>query len=380
MKFTCTHADLSKSLAIAGHALSSRATLPILSCLHLVAEPDRLVLNATNLEIGISCDLPATVEETGSLALPARLLTEFVNSLPDGEVIITVPEGETTALITGQRSRAHIRGMDPTEYPQVFRELEAAPLYCFEAAHLKEAISQVAFAAANDDSRPVLTALLLHGSEGHVTFAAADAFRLAVRNVPLIVASDNDQPPNDILVPARTLIELARILPPDGQVTLSVARNGSQACFQTEHLTLLTRLLEGQFPSYASLIPTTYETRALIEADEFRAALKAVVPFARDAANITRLHLAPGNEQAAGTLTIEASSDDLGDTVSTLEASVEGAGLTFIFNATYLQNILAAIPTSEVALSGLATNKPGVFKPVGDVEATYVVMPMHTNR
>lgn len=385
MKLTCAQADLRKGLATAGHALSGRATLPILSCLHLSAETERLALRATNLEIGISCDLPALVEEAGSIALPARLLTDFVNSLPEGDVTISLTEETFTALIVGSRSRAHIRGMDPGEYPALESLSESDALSRFEAAHLKDAITQVAFAAADDDSRPVLTAVLLRGRKDAVTLAAADAFRLAVREVASIptiadVNGAEEQLQEGLLIPAKTLTELARILPPDGEVTLSAPAGRHLACFQTEHLTLVTRLLEGQFPDYARIIPTAEHTRAVVETAEFRSAVKAVALFARDNSNMTHLRIQPGNEQEAGALIIEASSNDLGDTVSTLPASVAGDELTLLFNATYLQEILAAIPTPETVLVGTSSSKPGVFHPVGELDATYVVMPMSINR
>src|SRR5258708_6250549 len=224
VKITCTQTDLNKGLSVVGHALSSRSTLPILSCLHLFTEQGRLKVSATNLEVGITWELPATVEEEGAIALPARLLTEFVSSLPPGNVTLSVAQGELTAQIEGQRSRAHIKGMDPAEYPALATDLDLAPLCKFEAGPLKEAIAQTAFAAASDDSRPVLTSVLLQGHEDGITFAAADAFQLAVRTLLFPVDGESF---GDLLIPAKALTELARILPTDGQVELIVPKNRS---------------------------------------------------------------------------------------------------------------------------------------------------------
>jgi DNA polymerase-3 subunit beta len=143
---------------------------------------------------------------------------------------------------------------------------------------------------------------------------------------------------------------------------------------------LTTRLVEGTYPNYMQIIPATHTMRAVVETAVFRAAVKSVLLFARESSNITRLHIVPSTEEAPGALTIEASSEDLGDTVSTLEASVAGEEMRLIFNATYLQEVLAAIPTPEVVLEGLGITKPGVFRPVGAPDSTYVVMPMHINR
>lgn len=383
MKVTCTQADLSKGLATAGRALSSRSTLPILACLHLSTGNECLHLRATNLEIGIRCTVPATVEKAGVVALPARLLADFVNSLPAGPVTLTVVDGTFTAHIAGLRSQAHIRGMDPSEYPTLEHPAETDARYCFESTLLKEAIGQVAFAAASDESRPVLTAVLLHSHEDRVSLAAADAFRLATRDVPFAAGEESEtETPRleDLLVPARTLIELARILPPDGPVELRLPGNRHQAWFQTEHVTLTTRLVEGTYPNYIQIIPATHTIRAVVETAAFRAAVKSVALFARENANITRLHLLPSTAEAPGALTIEASSEDLGDTMSTLDVSAAGEEMRFTFNATYLQEVLAVIPTPEVVLEGLGTTRPGVFRPVGAHDATYVVMPMQLNR
>jgi DNA polymerase-3 subunit beta len=383
MKVTCTQADLSKGLATAGRALSSRPALPILACLHLSTGEDCLRLRATNLEIGICCDVPATIEEAGAVALPARLLADFVNSLPTGSVTLTLAVGAFTAQVTGQRSQAHIRGMDPSEYPTLEYPAEADTRYCFESAILKEAIAQVAFAAATDESRPVLTAVLLRGHEGRVSLAAADAFRLATRDVPFVTCEDGEtEVPllEDLLVPARTLTELARILPPDSHVALRLPGHRHQAWFQTEHLTLTTRLVEGRYPNYMQIIPATHTMRAVVETAAFRAAVKSILLFARESSNITCLHIVPSTDEAPGALTIEASSENLGETVSTLEASVVGDEMRLIFNATYLQEILAAIPTPEVILEGIGSTRPGVFRPVGAPDSTYVVMPMQINR
>lgn len=382
MKLTCPQSDLSKGLATVGHALSSRSTLPILSCIRLETDQGRLKLCTTNLEMGITCWLDATIEEEGAIALPARLLIDFVASLPPGPVTFTVSAEAFTAQIKGLRSSANMRGSDPSEFPNLASDMEVTPAYRFEAAQVKEVIGQVAFAAASDDTRPVLTAILLRHSDEQVTFAAADSFQLAVCSLTHQAGEEREagQPLGDLLIPAKTLTELARILPAEGLVDVLVTPNGSQAIFRTESLELLTRLIEGNYPSYTQLIPETSEARAVVETTEFRAALKAVAPFARDSAHIARLRICPGSEQEPGALIIEASSADLGDTISTVPASIEGPEMALAFNATYLQGILTAVSTPAVALSGISASKPGMFTPVGGPNATYILMPMHINR
>ena len=209
MKITCKQQDLSRGLSVVSHAVSSRSTLPILANILLSTDNGRLRLYATNLEIGINCWIDAEVHEEGTTTVPAKLITDLVNSLPLASVDIVVPEDSHTMSIKSMRSSANIKGMDPSEFPLSPNTEGSDPAVVVDAAQLKEMIAEVAFAAADDDSRPVLTGVLVQVSTGKMTFAAADAFRLAVRVSGL---PDDSVLRNDILIPARTLIELSRIL------------------------------------------------------------------------------------------------------------------------------------------------------------------------
>jgi DNA polymerase-3 subunit beta len=247
-----------------------------------------------------------------------------------------------------------------------------------DATLLKEMISEVAFAAADDDSRPVLTGVLVQVSDEKITFAAADAFRLAVRVAEL---PGDDHPRGDILIPARTLTELARILPGEGPVEMIVTPNRSQVLFHTANLDLVSRLIEGAFPNFRAIIPKESTTHAVVETKELAAAVKSASLFARDSSNIARVKINPVSEgQETGSITIEATAEDLGDNVSTVNATVDGPELQVIFNVKYLADVLSTIGTPEVALEATSATKPGVLKPVGSNDCTYVIMPMHMNR
>ena len=215
MKITCKQQDLSRGLLAVSHAVSSRSTLPILSNILLTTDQGRLKLSATNLEIGINCWVDAQIHEDGTTTVPAKLLTEFVSSLPQAPVDIAVAEDSNTLNVKSLGSNANIKGMDASEFPLIPSAEGGEPPVALDAVLLKEMIAEVAFAAADDDSRPVLTGVLVQVGGEKITFAAADAFRLAVRVAPL---PGDDHPRGDILIPARTLTELARILPSEGFV------------------------------------------------------------------------------------------------------------------------------------------------------------------
>jgi DNA polymerase-3 subunit beta len=379
VKIICKQQDLSRGLSAVSHAVSSRSTLPILANILLATDHGRLKLSATNLEIGINCWVDAQIEEEGTTTIPAKLITDFVNSLPQAPVELTLPADSNTLNLKSLRSSANIKGMDPSEFPQIPSNEGGDPPVLLDALLLKEMIAEVAFAAADDDSRPVLTGVLVQVSDEKITFAAADAFRLAVRVADL---PGDDHPRGDILIPARTLTELARILPAEGQVSMIVTPNRSQVLFHTANLDLVSRLIEGAFPPFRSIIPKESTTHAVLETREFAAAVKSASLFARDSSNIARvrIHAAGEDGQEEGSVTIEATAEDLGDNVSTVNATVDGPGLQIIFNVKYLADVLATIGTPEVVLEASSASKPGVLKPVGPNDHTYVIMPMHVNR
>jgi DNA polymerase-3 subunit beta len=385
VKLTCTQQDLAKGLSTVSHAVSTRSTLPILSHILLATDGDRVRLSATNLEIGITCWVPAKVQEEGTTTVPARLITDFVNSLPGGGVDLTLQPNNQSLKLSGQRSQATIRGMDPSEFPSIPSAAGDESAVTLDAAELREMIGQVAFAAATDDARPVFTGVLARVKENAFTLAAADSFRLAVRTAALPVGAT----PGDVLIPARTLSELARILPGEGSVQMVVTPNRNQVLFHAEGVDLVSNLIAGQFPNYEAILPKSHATRAVLSTNEFRQAAKTASLFARDSSNIVRLRVEPGqgDNLTPGSVTLQAQAEELGDTTTTLNASVDGSGLEIIFNVKYLTDVLAVIDAPEVWLDLNSPQHPGVVQPPQKADEqggagayTYVIMPMHNTR
>ena len=380
MHIICQQSAFDHALEKANHAVSSRSTLPILSNVLLSAEGDSLKLSSTNLEMGINVRIDAEIIEEGTITLPAKLLLEFIHSLPAGAVELNCPEGEIVVTsINGRRSRATIKGLVATEFPRIPINEDGMPPVVLDAAVLKEVIDHVAFAAANDDSRPVLTGIKVQIRENDISFASADSFRLAVRVVDL----PDEHPCGDLLIPARTLTELGRILPNEGPVEMIVTPNRSQVLFHTPNLDLVSRLIEGEFPPFERIIPENHITRAVVNTKEFAAAVKSALLFARDSSNILRVAVGQQEtELGNGCLVVDAMAEDVGDATGSVEASIDGPALKMTFNAKYVAEALAAIDTPEVALELSQSSKPGVLRPVGAgcSNQLYVVMPMHVNR
>ncbi len=388
MKLTCKQQDLAKGLSIVGHAVSTRATLPILLNVRIAAEGDAIRLSATNLEIGITCRVPASVQEEGVTTIPARLLTEFVGTLPQGDVTLAVQGGGQSLKVSGKGSQATIRGMEASEFPAIpTGEGGESPIE-LDAGELRMMIGHVAFAAATDDARPVFTGVLARVRDDRLTFAAADSFRLAVRTTGLLATSRGGVATavGDILIPARTLAELAKILPDDGTVRMIVTPNRNQVLFSCNGLELVSNLLAGQFPTYEAILPKSQATTVTVETEGFRAAAKRAAIFARDSANVVRLKITSGEAGGLtpGAVTLEANAEEEGDTTSTLDAAVDGAGLEIIFNVKYLTDVLGVIETPQVMVGLNTAQQPGVVRPVGETDDssryTYVIMPMHSTR
>lgn len=383
MKLSCKQQDLAKGLAIVGHAVSTRSTLPILSHILLATDGDGLRLSATNLEIGITCRVPATVQQEGRTTVPARLFTDFVGSLAPAGVELTLQPDSQNMKIIGQRSQATIRGMDPGEFPSIPSIDADEAAVTLDCAELRSMIALTAFAAATDDARPVFTGVLARIQSGRLTFAAADSFRLAVARTDL---PNGDAPAGDVLIPARTLTELARILPGEGTAQMRVTPNRNQVVFQAGDVLLVSNLIAGQFPNFEAILPKSRTTRTAPDTSEVRQAAKTAALFANTSANIVRLKVGAGESGGLtpGSLTLEATAEEMGDTTSTLPASVDGPGLEIIFNVKYLTDVLGVVDTPTVALEFNSPQQPGVVKPIpngdNDDKYVYVIMPMHNTR
>ncbi len=382
MKITCTQQELRTALSTVGHAVSGRPTLPVLANILLKADRGRLELAATNLEIGINCRIDgADISEGGATTVPAKTFTDLVASLRPGPVELSLDEAAQSLSVKGAGCNATIRGLiDPTEFPQLPNS-EGGDVLTLNSKLLKEMIAQTAIATADDDSRPVLTGIVIDLEDECLTFAGADAFRLALRKADVPSGLIDYLAP--IIVPAKTLRELARILSGDDEVQMVVMSNRSQVLFHTARVDLVSRLIEGAIPNIKAAVPKEYITRAVVGTDDFEIAVKAITPFAREDSNIARIKIAP-RDDGDGTLTLESSAADVGSNITTIPAAVQGPGLDIIFNSKYLIDVLAIMDMEKVALEVTSPGRPGVIKPICPpavtLDYTYIIMPMSTNR
>ena len=383
MQVSCVQENLTKGLSVVGRAVATRSTLPVLSNVLLQTDHGRLKLAATNLEIGVTCWIGAMIEEDGDITIPGRLLTDLVSSLSSDAVISMQTKGASLHLKC-KGFDANLRGIAAEEFP-VIPQVENQATCGVNPRDLHEALAQVSFAAATDDTRPVLAGVQFSFRGSTLTLAAADGFRLAVRSLEVTRPLGQDL---DIVVPVRAVQELTRILADqDEPVEVVVTPNRSQVLFHLNSIDLVSRLIEGAFPNVTQIIPSRFATRVILNTKDFQNANKIASLIARDANYIVRLAV-NGTDTAGGvdgappgSLTVGAVAE-VGDSHNDIDAVVEGDNpqITIAFNGKYLGEVLGAMNVPQVTLDLTSPSSPGVVRPVGATNHTHVIMPMHLSR
>jgi len=373
MKISCLQENLAKGLAVVGRAVGSRSTLPQASHVLLASDEGRLKLVATNLEIAITCWIGAQVEEEGAVTVPARLLTDFVSSLPNERIDMSLPARAKQLNLNCARNEASVSGMDAADFPPVPPVDDGFRLK-LDAKALRTAIEHVEFAAAADDTRPVLTGIHTLLEDSELTLAAADGFRLAVYKLAL---SEEVPEKVEVIIPARAMRELMRLLAEEEE-PLELAFNAarSQVLLRLKSVEMVATLVQGTFPNYSQLIPGSYASRALIDMRQFLQETRIAAIFARDGSGIVRIQLQPGEDVAPGKLIISARAEEIGEHRGEMDVKIEGEASKIAFNSKYLQEVLQVLDCSQVALETSTPSSPGVIRPVGVENYVHVVMPM----
>jgi DNA polymerase-3 subunit beta len=369
--------NLQRGLAIVGRAVATRSTLPITANVLLQTDRGELKLVATDLDLTISAWIGAKIDEDGATTIPARLLSDFVASLPPATVLLEVPPRGRQARLECARNESTINTMDAEDFPRV-PVISDGLTVAIDSKALKRAIDRVEFAAASDDSRPVLTGVHVKSDGTRLTLASADGFRLAVADIEL---QSPPPAPIEVVIPARALREVSRLLGEANEpVELRINQQKTQVQFALPGIEVVSQLIQGTFPNYNQLIPTEYTTRATVSVEEFKREARLAAIFARDGSGIIRLQLQPGNG-LPGQLVVSARADEVGNNDGQLDAVVQGEASKIAFNSRYLQDVLNALSSERVALEMTSPSSQGVFKPVGpndEAEPGYVhvVMPM----
>jgi len=373
MQVTCLRENLSRGLANISRAVAARATLPVTQNVLLEGDNGQLKLTATNTEISISTWIGAQIEGEGSVTVPARMLNDFVNSLPGQTVQIGFQTDPVGVEITCDKFAATINGIAAEEFPPI-PVVEGGASVTIPADAFRGALERVVFAAATDDSRPVLTGVKVELAGDGFTLAAADGFRLAVESGKLGASVSEEV---GVIVPAKTLAEVERLLGDrSSSVELTLDASGRSAKFRLETSEVVTSLVQGTFPDYEKLIPTSHGTKATIDLSSMVQATRAASIFARDGSGIIRVIVNPGSDGEAGSVKIISRAEEVGSNENELDASVEGEESKVAFNSKFLMDVLNVMSGDDVDIETTTPSSPGVFRSAKHEGYTHVVMPM----
>ena len=379
MRIQTSQSALERGLGIVSRAVAARHSLDQLRHVHLAADDDGVRLTATDTEIALIVQIEAGVDEPGSITVPHRFINDLVSALDAADLIIDVADGSlVTQIRASDANESSIHGMSASSYPNIPGVGEGDWIKIV-ASDLREALRHVVFAAATDDGRPVLTGVHFRFEGDTMTLAAADGFRLAVYDMS--VASELSET-LELTVPARALSELERLLSDeDSSVEMYIHHDRSYVRFHLRSVQMTAQLIQGNYPSYNQLIPSEYQTRAVLPGSALQQKVRSAAVFARESSGIIRLLFNRENGDngaGAGEITLTARAEELGNHRGRVDAAIEGSDSRIAYNVRYLQEVLqvASGPASEIAMETSGPSNPGVFRVVGRDNYVHVLMPM----
>lgn len=362
MKLQVTQENLARALNNVARVASSRNALPILSNVLIKTVDNRVCVAATNLNIAITHYIGSKITQKGSITVPARLMQDFVTNLPAG--VISIELEDTKLHINSGKFSSTINGTAADDYP-VMPQITGGVKWTVPAQTLKKALSQVVFAASNDDARPVLTGVYFHTSEKKLFVAATDSYRLAEKEVtPLKVDVSS-------LVPASSVQDLLRVIG-DHDEEVKVVNDEQQIQFKVGDTELVTRLIDGNYPDYKKLIPTKFKSNAVLDRSELASAVKISSLFARESAGSVKVELDTEEKKAV----ISSLASQLGDNTSAADAEVTGETGSITLNSRYLADGLSAIESEKIKIGFNEKLEPFVLSGAKEATYTHIIMPL----
>ena len=361
MKLHVTQENLNRALGSVARVANSRGTLPILANVLIKTSNNRLSLSATNLDIAITHYIGAKVTEEGSITVPARLMQDFVNSLPDGTIELDLQE--TKLHVTTDQYQSVVNGIVADDFPEM-PAITSGTHWSVDGALFKKGLQQVVFAASNDETRPVLTGVLFQTAEGKLHIAATDSYRLAEK--------DLGKNPEDVqlLIPASAMQDLLRVIG-DGADPVEVTHDDQQVLFQVGDVELVTRLVDGKYPDYRKLIPPSFATEATLKRTDFVNVTKVSSLFARESAGSVTIEV----DEAKGELSIRSVASQLGENTATATAVVSGSG-SITLNSRYLLDALGALSGDEVTFGFNGKLEPTLLSDPKNKDYQHIIMPL----
>jgi DNA polymerase III subunit beta len=362
MKITCSREELTQKLGVVSRGVSTRTAVQILGGILLRAEAGRLLLAATDMELSLRASLDAQVEGEGAVVVPGRLLVELARLLPDSEVTIEQRAEEGVIHISSGSFESRLNTFTAEDFPRL-PDADAVERHTVDREALLETIARVGRSASRDESRPVLTGVLVRFEPGKLVMAATDSYRLSVKETVL----EGAVPELEAIVPARALTELARIGQGAEQIELGVHEN--QVVFGVDGIWLTTRRIDGQFPNYKQLIPESFEHEVAMPRDEVLDVVRRIAVMAQRNSPL-RLRFAEGE------LTVSARTQDVGEAQESLPAAFNGEALEIGFNAEFLRDGIDSVVGETVRFRLISPLRPCVLQAEGSDDFLYLIMPI----
>ena len=376
MKFKISQSDFSKTLSVASRSILTKANLPILSNVLISTSKNKLEILSTNLETATKASTSCQTEIEGKITIPGRTLLEFVSQLPEGEV--TFEKLGEEVLISTKGYNARIPTIAPEEFPAI-PKIEKGYEVKIKTEDFVRGVAEVAFCAAQDEGRPILTGVLCEFKGNKLSLVATDGYRLSFREIP--VEKSPSEKNIKIVVPARAVSEVAKViienLDGDDQLSLVIADSLNQINFKVGNVEFTSRLIEGEFPGWQKIIPSSFTTKTRLPKSEFIKLVRIAAIFARDSGNIVRLKLENASASKKGTLTVLANTAQVGSTDAQIEAEMIGKGGEIAFNFRYLLEVLSIISGEEVNFEMIESLNPGRITATDDKDNFFhIIMPV----
>jgi DNA polymerase-3 subunit beta len=361
LKITCSREELVRQLSIVSRAASTRTTVQVLAGILLRAEDGKLQLAATDMELSLRTSLDAGVDTEGAVVVPGKLLVDLARLLPGDEVSIEHRQGEGVVEIVSGSASYRVHTYNAEDFPRL-PELSGTELATIDAEALLATATKVGRAASRDESRPVLTGILVRFEGENLIMAATDSYRLAVKETSMSTPG----PELDAIVPARALLELARVSQDASELQLGVQEN--QVLFASDGVLLTTRRIEGQFPNYRQLLPESFEHEVALPREELLDVVRRVAVMAQRNAPL-RLRFAEGE------LTVSAQTQDVGEGRETMPAAYTGEALDIGFNPEFLRDGIESVEGDELRLKLISPLRPAVLQGAAE-DFSYLIMPI----
>ena len=357
--------NLSKALVTASRFTSSRAQLPVLGNILLESNRNRLLVSSTNLEISIALSIGAKVEKEGTITIPSRVITDLISNLPTGTVSLATEKEQLT--ITAEKFHSTISGMNSSDFPEIPQNF-GKDAFSLPKEEFLDALTQVLFAASVDETRPVLTGVLLIFKKGQLILVATDGFRLSQKKISIKAAVKQ----GSIILPKNVLMEVLRLSGEVEEILFEAKTKEGQCIFAVDSTILSSRVLEGAFPDFERIIPKDSNLKIDLDKEELLRAVRLASVFARDSANIMVIRV------LKDAVELSAESQLAGSQKTQVEAKIEGSGKEFeiSFNYRFLEEFLHAAKGENVRLEFSSSSSPGVFTDPNDRDYLHLIMPV----